>query len=133
MESFQCIQTLRDHKSVVMSLLCWDDYLLSCSLDNTVKVWAATSSGALEVTYTHSEKNGVLALCGMNDEQSKPVLLCSCNDNSVRLYDLPSFKERCRLFSRQEVRVLQLGSGGLFFTGDGEGELKVWKWDTQTL
>lgn len=133
MESFQCIQTLRDHKSVVMSLLCWDDYLLSCSLDNTVKVWAATSSGALEVTYTHSEKNGVLALCGMNDKQSKPVLLCSCNDNSVRLYDLPSFKERCRLFSRNEVRVFQLGSGGLFFTGDGEGELKVWKWDTQTL
>lgn len=43
------------------------------------------------------------------------------------------FKERCRLFSRHEVRVFQLGSGGLFLTGDGEGELKVWKWDTQTL
>jgi hypothetical protein len=33
---------------------------------------------------------GVLALCGMNDEQGKHVMLCSCNDNSVRLYDLPS-------------------------------------------
>ena len=33
---------------------------------------------------------GVLALCGMNDEQAKPVLLSACNDNSVRLYDLPS-------------------------------------------
>jgi WD40 repeat protein len=43
MESFQCIQTLRDNKSVVMSLLCWDDYLLSCSLDNTVKVRKTSS------------------------------------------------------------------------------------------
>ena len=37
-----------------------------------------------------SFSQGVLALSGMNDDQAKPVLLCSCNDNSVRLYDLPS-------------------------------------------
>ena len=36
--TFQCIQTLRDHTSVVMSLLLWDQFLFSCSLDNTVKV-----------------------------------------------------------------------------------------------
>jgi len=130
--TFQCIQTLRDHTSVVMSLLCWDQFLLSCSLDNTVKVWVATPSGALEVTYTHNEEHGVLALCGMNDEQAKPVLLCSCNDNTVRLYDLPSFNERGRIFSRNEVRAFQIGPGGLFFTGDGMGELKVWNWATQT-
>jgi len=133
LETFQCIQTLRDHTSVVMSLLLWDQFLLSCSLDNTVKVWAATSSGALEVTYTHNEQHGVLALCGMNDDQAKPLLLCSCNDNSVRLYDLPSFRERGRVFSRNEVRAFQIGPGGLFFTGDGKGELKVWKLANQTL
>jgi len=33
---------------------------------------------------------GALALSGMPDAQSKPVLLCSLNDNTVRLYDLPS-------------------------------------------
>ncbi|KAK6259210.1 hypothetical protein SCA6_013684, partial [Theobroma cacao] len=26
----------------------------------------------------------------MNDAETKPVLFCSCNDNTVRLYDLPS-------------------------------------------
>eukprot|EP00253_Pinus_taeda_P011727 PITA_11727 len=90
LETFQCIQTLRNHTSVVMSLLCWDQFLLSCSLDGTVKVWAATSTIALEEIYTRIEKHSVLALCIMNDEQAKPILLCSCNDNSVRLYDLPS-------------------------------------------
>ena len=34
---------------------------------------------------------GVLALFGMNVSEGKPILLCSCNDNSVRLYELPSW------------------------------------------
>lgn len=33
---------------------------------------------------------GLLELCGMYDLEGKPMLLCSVNDNSVRLYDLPS-------------------------------------------
>ncbi|AQK73522.1 Zinc finger CCCH domain-containing protein 48 [Zea mays] len=71
---------------------------------------------------------GALALSGMPDAQSKPVLLCSLNDNTVRLYDLPSFSDRGRLFSKKEIRAIQMGPGGLFFTGDGTGELKVWQW-----
>uniref|UniRef100_M8BHX7 Uncharacterized protein n=1 Tax=Aegilops tauschii TaxID=37682 RepID=M8BHX7_AEGTA len=67
---------------------------------------------------------GALALTGMPDAQSKPVLVCSLNDNTVRLYDLPSFSDRGRIFSKQEIRAIQTGPGGLFFTGDGTGELK---------
>uniref|UniRef100_A0A0E0K3K7 C3H1-type domain-containing protein n=1 Tax=Oryza punctata TaxID=4537 RepID=A0A0E0K3K7_ORYPU len=103
MATLQCIQTLSDHTGVV---------------------WAATESGSLEVTYTHKEEHGALALSGMPDAQSKPVLLCSLNDNTVRLYDLPSFSDRGRIFSKQEIRAIQVGPGGLFFTGDGTGELK---------
>ncbi|XP_058085358.1 zinc finger CCCH domain-containing protein 48 [Magnolia sinica] len=128
--TLQCIHTLTDHTSVVMSVLCWDQFLLSCSLDKTIKVWAATETGNLEVTYTHNEEHGVVALCGMHDMQDRPVLLCSCSDKSVRLYDLPSFSERGKMFSEEEVRAIQTGPGGLFFTGDGRGELKVWKWST---
>lgn len=126
--TLQCVQTLTDHKDVVMSMLCWDQFLLSGSLDKTVKIWVANESGQLEVTYTHQEEHGVVALSGMHDAQSKPVLLCSCNDNSIYLYDLPSFGDRGRIFSKEEVRAIQTGPGGLFFTGDGAGELKVWKW-----
>ncbi|KAH9647291.1 zinc finger CCCH domain-containing protein 48 [Citrus sinensis] len=128
LETLQCIQTLTEHTSVVMSLLCWDQFLLSCSLDKTIKVWFATDSGNLEVTYTHNEEHGVLALCGMPDSEGKPVLLCSCNDNSVRFYDLPSFAERGKIFAKQEIRAIQLGPGGLFFTGDGTGQVRVWQW-----
>ncbi|KAL6312258.1 hypothetical protein AAG906_022014 [Vitis piasezkii] len=119
------------YNKIVMSLVCWGPYLISCSLDQTIKVWFATEAGDLEVTYTHNEEHGVLALFGMVDSEGKPILLCSCNDNSVRLYELPSFTERARIFAKEEVREIQIGPGGLFFIGDGTGQVDVWKWQAE--
>ncbi|KAK3022833.1 hypothetical protein RJ639_046653 [Escallonia herrerae] len=127
LDTLQCMQTLNGHTDVVTSVLCWDSFLLSGSLDNTVKVWAATESGNLKVVYEHNEESGILALCGINDAEARPILICSCNDDIVRLHDLPSFAERGRIFTRREVRAIQIGTGGLFFTGDGTGQLSVWK------
>ncbi|KAJ8552725.1 hypothetical protein K7X08_020118 [Anisodus acutangulus] len=132
LETLLCLQILTDHTSVVMSVLCWDQFLLSCSLDKTIKVWAANESGNLEVTYTHQEERGLLALCGMHDAEAKPVLLCSCNDNTIRVYDLPSFSERGKIFSKEGVRRIEIGPAGLFFTGDESGQVRVWKWSTES-
>ncbi|KAL6004508.1 hypothetical protein ACLOJK_005061 [Asimina triloba] len=88
------------------------------------KVWAATESGNIEVTYTHNAEH-MKAYA-----QAKPVLMCACDDNAVRVYDLPSFKERGKVLSKVEIRTIQLGPDGLFFTGDREGGLRVWKWKT---
>ena len=38
------------------------------------------------------------------------------------------FNERGKIFAKEEVRSMKAGPGGLFFSGDGTGELKVWKW-----
>ncbi|OMO83988.1 Zinc finger, CCCH-type [Corchorus capsularis] len=129
LDTLQCLQTLTEHTDVVMSLLCWEQFLLSCSLDQTIKVWIGTNDGGVEVTHTRSEEHGLLVLRGMHDMESKPVLLCVCNDNSVRLYDLPSFSERGKIFAKQDIRAIAVGPdrSGLFFTGDGTG-FKVCKW-----
>ncbi|KAL6004689.1 hypothetical protein ACLOJK_005244 [Asimina triloba] len=110
--TFQCLQTRTDHTSVVMSLLCWDQFLLSCSLDQTIKVWAATESGSIEVTYTHNAEHGVLGLCGMNDAQAKPVLMCACDDNAVRVYDLPSKEEK--YYPKKKYGAFSLVQTGYF-------------------
>ncbi|XP_039169528.1 zinc finger CCCH domain-containing protein 48-like [Eucalyptus grandis] len=129
LHTLECVQELVGHTDVVMSLLCWDQYLISCSLDATIKIWGvATEGGSLEVGYTHHEDHGILALSGTIDTRGKPVLLCACLDNTVRLYELPSFTERGKIFSRREVRTLQTAPGGLFFTGDAAGTLTVWNW-----
>ncbi|XP_015584409.1 zinc finger CCCH domain-containing protein 48 isoform X2 [Ricinus communis] len=126
-DTLQCVHILNEHTDAVTSLICWDNYLLSCSLDRTIKVWACTNEGNLEVIYTHNLEHGAVTLCGLSDAEAKPILCCSCNDNSVYLYDLPSFNERGRIFSKREVRTIQIGPDGLFFTGDEAGLVTVWK------
>ncbi|CAK9152548.1 unnamed protein product [Ilex paraguariensis] len=49
LQALQCVQILNGHADVVMSVLCWDSFLLSGTLDNTIKVWAATESGNLSI------------------------------------------------------------------------------------
>lgn len=127
LKTLQCLQTLSGHTNSVTSLICWGCYLLSGSLDSTLKVWAAAESGDVQVVYEIKEESGILALSGMEDSQSKHILLVSCKDNTVRLYDLPSFSERGRVFARREVEAIGTGCGGLFFTGDATGQLSVWK------
>ncbi|XP_011092062.1 zinc finger CCCH domain-containing protein 48-like isoform X2 [Sesamum indicum] len=126
-KNLHCLHTLNRHTRAVTAIICWDNYLLSASLDNTLKIWAATESGTIDVIHEIKEDCGFIALCGIHDAEAKPILLCSCNDNTVRLYDLPSFTERGRIFSKLEVEVIEIGSDGLFFTGDGTGEISVWK------
>lgn len=138
----QCVQTLEGHTNVVMQLLFWDKFLLSCSLDSTVRVWAPSQEGFFEARYTHPEDNdeqrnlrngllqGALTMCGTMDSAGKPVLICSYNDNTVHFYDLPTFSERGTLQTREEVRAIQVGPGGLVFTGEGFGEIKVWRFAT---
>ncbi|XP_052184652.1 zinc finger CCCH domain-containing protein 63-like isoform X2 [Diospyros lotus] len=124
-----CVQMLEEHAGAVMSVLCWDRYMLSASLDGTVKAWGIAKEGdLLKTIYSHQEEQGVLKLRGIEDAQGKPILFCSCNDNSVRLYDLPSFAERGRLFAKQEVGAIHaMSPTGLFFTGDASGQITVWK------
>ncbi|KAL9689978.1 hypothetical protein QQ045_010371 [Rhodiola kirilowii] len=124
LNTLECVQTLTGHSDAVMSLLCLDRFLISCSLDRTIKIWAVNGDGKFEVTYTHNEEHGILALAWMNDFES--ILLCACSDKSVRIYELPSFCDRGRLFSREVVEKIDIGPSGLFFTGDVSGSIAVW-------
>ncbi|KAJ9539505.1 hypothetical protein OSB04_032238 [Centaurea solstitialis] len=128
-ESLECLHVLHGHTGDVTAILCWDLYLLSGSLDKKIKVWAATESGNIEEVYEHDVDDGVLAFCGMHDAEAKPILLCSCKDNGVCLYDLPSFMERGRVFSRVDIQAIQTGCKDLFLTGDAAGLISVWKLD----
>ncbi|VFQ85980.1 unnamed protein product [Cuscuta campestris] len=127
LKTLQCLQTLHGHAGAVMSVLCWESYLISGSLDNTIKVWAATESGNMEVIYEHKEETGILSFCGIRDAEGKPILICSCKDNIIRLYDLPSFSDRGRIVTNGEAPSLRATDGGLLFIGDRNGLLCVWK------
>lgn len=38
------------------------------------------------------------------------------------------FAERGKILTKKEVRAIQIGPNGIFFTGDGTGEVRVWNW-----
>ncbi|PWA77958.1 hypothetical protein CTI12_AA221290 [Artemisia annua] len=127
LDSLECRHVLNGHTGDVTAVICWDRYLFSGSLDKTIKVWGATEDGNIEQVYKHDVDNGVLAFCGMHDAEKKPMLLCLCKDSGVHIYDLPSFVERGRIYSRQDIQAIQVGPEGLFFTGDAAGMVTVWK------
>ncbi|KAH9796288.1 hypothetical protein WN944_012028 [Citrus x changshan-huyou] len=99
LDNLECVQTLKGHSDTILRL------------------------------YTHTKNNAELSsLFGMLDAEAKPVLFSSGKDSAIRLYELPSFKLRARIFSRREVEVDQIGPAGLFFPGDASGSVGVWKW-----
>ncbi|KAK7342522.1 hypothetical protein VNO80_25477 [Phaseolus coccineus] len=121
MDTLQCTMTLNEHNDVVTSLICWDEFLLSSSFDGTIKIWACMEVGTLNV--------GIVSLFGMPDEKGKHILFSSCRDNSVRMYELPSFSERGLLYAKKDISPFELGPDELFFTGDGTGLVSIWKWN----
>ncbi|XP_068490086.1 zinc finger CCCH domain-containing protein 48-like [Phaseolus vulgaris] len=129
MDTLQCTMTLNEHNDVVTSLICWDEFLLSSSSDGTIKIWACMEEGTLTVLYTHIEQNAIVSIFRMPNANGKPILFSSCTDNSVRMYELPSFSERGLLYAKKDIASFELGPDGLFFTGDETGLLSVWKWN----
>ncbi|CAH2080126.1 unnamed protein product [Thlaspi arvense] len=126
LNTLECTMTLRQHTDTVTSLLCWEEFLLSSSLDGTIKVWACSEDGSLKVTYTRRQAQSVHALCGMNDAEVKPIMFCSYQNGTVSIVDLPSFEERGKMFSTHTIGTITMGPGGLLFSGDKSGKLRVW-------
>ncbi|GKU97699.1 hypothetical protein SLEP1_g10807 [Rubroshorea leprosula] len=130
-KNFECLHVLKEHRGYVTSLICWQSFLLTSSLDKTIKAWALNDGGRMEVIHSRSEEDGIAELKGMGDSEGQPVLLCALKDSSVRVYQLPSFAEKGRISSSKEVKAMKTGPGDLFFTGNGTGTLAVWKWTVE--
>ncbi|XP_023635650.1 zinc finger CCCH domain-containing protein 59 isoform X2 [Capsella rubella] len=126
LNTLQCITTLKQHINTVTSLLCWDKCLISSSLDKTINVWACSDNGSLKVTHTRRQQQSVHALCGMHDAEAKPIIFCSYQNETVGIFDLPSFEERGKIFSTDTISTLTVGPDGLLFSGDKSGNLRVW-------
>ncbi|KAK9096498.1 hypothetical protein Sjap_021995 [Stephania japonica] len=66
---------LRNTPMFVMSVIGFNQCLLSCSLDQTIKVWFRNeSSGNLEAIYTHYVDHGLRLLHGVHDGDGRPSL-----------------------------------------------------------
>ncbi|XP_052185354.1 zinc finger CCCH domain-containing protein 63-like [Diospyros lotus] len=81
----QCVDAM-DMSSKVCCLKSEGPWLFLGS-KNVVKAWGIAKEGDhLEMINTYKEEH-VLKLRRIENTQGKPIMLCLCNDNLVRLYD----------------------------------------------
>ena len=70
----------------------------------------------------------VLDMMGQLDMSGEPVLITSHNDEQqARLWSLPSFDDRGVLPRVADARAICSGPGGLMFTGDSKGLIRVFQ------
>lgn len=142
----------------IMSLLIWEGHLISGSLDGEIKIWEPAEPNTGNVVnpvsvYVYPEKeenqshgrggrgrgrssysrgpiNGVLSMCGVADLEGKAVLMVSYNsENSIRLFELPTFIDRGSLGHIVNPRaMIGFPPGNLMIAGDETGKVKCWKW-----
>ncbi|DBA65769.1 TPA: hypothetical protein ACH3X2_002809 [Trebouxia sp. C0005] len=153
MQHGQCMQTLPHahgpssqptYAGLVMGLLPYQGYLLSCALDGSVKIWAPMETpqpnSVLETipNYSHppssengqkEEYGGILAMCGTSDSKQSAVVLTShSQENIIRMHGLPDFEDRGQLSAIKDARALAALPGGMIAVGDAAGTVKTWQW-----
>ncbi|WIA30476.1 hypothetical protein OEZ86_000560 [Tetradesmus obliquus] len=148
-----CVQTVvRAHDSAITSILRWESYLLTASLDGTIKIWSPGSSGAEVVNpqpefrwpeeeagssggrgYQRHEYSGIVTMHGCADAGGKAVLMLSCaREPSIRLLELPAFTERGVLPDVPDSRALSaIPEHNIMLAGDRHGAIKIFAWKGQ--
>ncbi|CDO96588.1 unnamed protein product [Kluyveromyces dobzhanskii CBS 2104] len=97
-------------------------HLLSCSLDNTIKLWEVSSGKCIRTQFGHVE--GVWDIAADNFR-----IVSGSHDKSVKVWDLQNGK--CiQTFTGHKAPIVCVGIGdSSFASGDELGEVKMWHFD----
>lgn len=135
------VRILRGHTSAVLDVALGSIngiFIVSCSIDRTVKMWKPSSSGVLCKTYC-GHSGAVMSVAVSKDGKS---IASGSKDHSVCVFSTPidedSWKDgkrtntHCRLFGHTDVvsSVAINFNGSLVISGSRDGTIRVW--DTVT-
>lgn len=97
-------------------------HLLSCSLDNTIKLWEVSTGKCIRTQFGHVE--GVWDIAADNFR-----IVSGSHDKSVKVWDLQNGK--CiQTFTGHKAPIVCVGIGdSSFVSGDELGEVKMWHFD----
>lgn len=97
-------------------------HLLSCSLDNTIKLWEVSSGRCIRTQFGHVE--GVWDIAADNFR-----IVSGSHDKSIKVWDLQNGK--CiQTFTGHKAPIVCVGIGdSSFVSGDELGEVKMWHFD----
>ncbi|KAH1209465.1 Zinc finger CCCH domain-containing protein 63 [Glycine max] len=106
--------------------------LYSGSMDQSIKVWHMDT---LQCTMTLNDHTDAVTslICWdqylLSSSSDRTIKVWACIEaGSLEVIYTHTEENRGRLFAKKDVALIELGPGGLFFTGDESGLLMVWKW-----
>ena len=104
------------------------DYVLSGSLDSSVKIWDSTANHL--ATETHGQ--GVLSMATLTDPGGNHLLVVGLEKGNIMVRHLPSFMNLFTLDLRYTfghvgaVRCIKAGPQNTFYTSGEDGKVFVW-------
>jgi len=132
-----CVLTLSGHQHVVTHLMEFQGHLVSASVDDTLRVWGAPRVQGTDCRYTHPPRGsgGIRSVVFVGGEAgadgampaTSGCLAVAYNDATMVLLALPEFGSLGVVPLFQEARRMIAGTDNMVFTGDGDGNVKVWK------
>lgn len=147
-----CVQTVaRAHNNAITSIMMWgESFLLTSSMDGTIKIWSPGSSGVEVINptpefkypeedvppgggarnYRQPEYAGIVSMCSTTDQGQKSVLmLANVRERSIKLLELPQFSERGVLPDVSDCRALAaIPEHHIMLAGERNGSIKIFQW-----
>eukprot|EP01064_Diplonema_japonicum_P023910 TRINITY_DN3434_c4_g1_i2.p1 TRINITY_DN3434_c4_g1~~TRINITY_DN3434_c4_g1_i2.p1 ORF type:complete len:527 (+),score=90.31 TRINITY_DN3434_c4_g1_i2:47-1582(+) len=129
-----CVEPLRGHTSRVLDLE-WSkpaQYLLSTSLDKTIRIWAITDTPGVKkskcIRILHEPSVGV---CLRFIPNNNNIFVMGTMSKALKFYNLSTGKPLTRLKIKRFIACLSWSSTGKgLFLADGSGKLSVCEYDT---
>ncbi|KAH1209469.1 Zinc finger CCCH domain-containing protein 48 [Glycine max] len=122
---FELVASLTGHTKAVVCLAVGCKMLYSGSMDQSIKVW---DMDTLQCTMTLNDHTDAVTSLICWDQ----YLLSSSSDRTIKVWACIEAGSLEVIYTHTEenkdVALIELGPGGLFFTGDESGLLMVWKW-----
>mmetsp|Transcript_73 Transcript_73/g.149 ORF Transcript_73/g.149 Transcript_73/m.149 type:complete len:463 (+) Transcript_73:235-1623(+) len=129
------------HTGAITSLLPFKSsagsFVLSSSLDGTVKAWNSTDGACV---HTESHGSGVVSMALSADQKNHPILLVGLESGNImarNVMQTPNAPAFCLLFSLNSrytaghtdgpCRAIKEGPSATFYTGGDDGKLLVWQ------
>jgi len=130
------------HTDAITSMLVWDgkehgNFVLSASLDGSVKAWSANA----ECVASETHGQGVVSISLVNDASNRPLLMCGLENGNIMIRSVlqtqktPAFCLLMTLSSRftnvghtnGPVKCIRAGPSATFYTGGNDGKVNVWQ------
>ena len=127
------ITTLEGHTQVVFSVTVSGKYIISGSLDNTIKIWDLSTSKLVTTLEGHNgyvmsvAVSGIINTAKFPDNIGKQYIISGSEDKTIKIWDFSTFKLIKSLESHTNSVKSVAVSDKYIISGSEDNTIKIWE------